>query len=70
LDGDLHVASGVAAETSAELVSLAGRRVPAVSVADGEAGMLDNIGSVLGVRQEVCAVRRFSKCGRPDQVYA
>ena len=37
---------------------------------DGEAGLLDNIGSVLGVRHETLAVRKFSKCGRPDQVYA
>jgi pyruvate dehydrogenase E1 component len=38
-------------------------------VHDGEAGLLDNIGSILGVRQEALAVRKFSKCGRPDQVY-
>jgi pyruvate dehydrogenase E1 component len=44
--------------------------VPVVSVHDGEAGLLDNIGSQLGVRQETLAVRKFSKSGRPDQVYA
>ena len=53
-----------------DLVTLAGRRVPVVSVHDGEAGLLDNIGSVIGVRQETLACRKFSKCGRPDQVYA
>jgi pyruvate dehydrogenase E1 component len=54
----------------AEVVSLAGRRVPIVAVCDGEAGLLDNIGSIVGVRQVTLAVRKFSKCGRPDEVYA
>jgi pyruvate dehydrogenase E1 component len=69
LDADLHLAPMAPVDDRAELVTLAGRRVPVVSVHDGEAGLLDNIGSVLGVRQETLAVRRFSKCGRPDQVY-
>ncbi len=57
------------ADGPAGLVTLAGRRVPIVAVCDGEAGLLDNIGSIVGVRQEMLAVRKFSKCGRPDQVY-
>ncbi len=65
--GDLHAIAG--SETEAGLVSLAGRRVPCVAVCDGEAGLLDNIGSVVGVKQITLAVRKFSKCGRPDQVY-
>jgi len=69
LDGNLHLLPARQVETSAELVTLAGRRVPVVSVHDGEAGLLDNIGSILGVRQEALAVRKFSKCGRPDQVF-
>jgi pyruvate dehydrogenase E1 component len=40
-----------------------------VAVCDGEAGLLDNIGSIVGVKQETLAVRKFSKCGRPDQVF-
>jgi len=43
--------------------------VPVVSVADGEEGLLDNAGSILGVRQEALAVRRFSKSGRPRDIY-
>jgi len=70
LDSNLALAPRGPVDSGAELVTLAGRRVPVVSVHDGEAGLLDNIGSVLGVRQETLAVRRFSKCGRPDQVYA
>lgn len=69
LDADLHLAPTARVDSGAELVTLAGRRVPVVSVHDGEAGLLDNIGSVVGVRQETLAVRKFSKCGRPDQVY-
>jgi len=68
LSGDLHVfESGPRSE--AGLIGLAGRRVPCVAVCDGEAGLLDNIGSIVGLKQITLAVRRFSKCGRPDQVY-
>lgn len=70
LDSHLHLNVAQPIDSGAELVTLAGRRVPVVSVHDGEAGLLDNIGSVLGVRHETLAVRKFSKCGRPDQVYA
>ncbi len=68
LDSNLHLAPTEAVDDRATFVTMAGRRVPVVSVHDGEAGLLDNIGSVLGVRQETLAVRKFSKCGRPDQV--
>jgi pyruvate dehydrogenase E1 component len=70
LDGSLHLLPTGTVDRTADLVTLAGRRVPVVSVHDGEAGLLDNIGSLLGVRQETLAVRKFSKSGRPDQVYA
>lgn len=53
----------------AELVTLAGRRVPAVAVVDGEPGIVDNIGSILGVRCETLGIRRASKSGRPRDVY-
>jgi pyruvate dehydrogenase E1 component len=52
-----------------ELVTVAGRRVPIVSVHDGEAGLLDNLGSVVGVKQISLAVRKHSKCGRPKDIY-
>jgi pyruvate dehydrogenase E1 component len=52
-----------------EIVTISGRRIPIVSVHDGEAGLLDNLGSIVGVRHESCAVRRHSKCGRPDEIY-
>ena len=69
INADLHAVQG-AGSSEAGLVSLAGRRVPAVAVCDGEAGLLDNIGSVIGVRQMTLAVRKFSKCGRPSDVFA
>jgi pyruvate dehydrogenase E1 component len=68
VDGDLHATAG-SGDTEAGLLSIAGRRVPAVAVCDGEAGLLDNIGSIVGVKQITLAVRKFSKSGRPDQVY-
>lgn len=69
VDGNLHGVQSASA-SQAGLISLAGRRVPCVAVCDGEAGHLDNIGSILGVRCRTLAVRKFSKCGRPDEVYA
>ncbi|MEO6709569.1 MAG: pyruvate dehydrogenase, partial [Planctomycetota bacterium] len=69
INGDLHATLG-AGESEAGLVSLAGRRIPVVATCDGEAGLLDNIGSIVGVKQKTLAVRKFSKCGRPDEVYA
>jgi len=54
---------------STDLIVASGRRIPIVSVHDGEAGLLDNLGSIVGVRQESCAVRKHSKCGRPVEIY-
>ncbi|WII72235.1 pyruvate dehydrogenase [Bdellovibrio sp. 22V] len=56
--------------TTGDLITVAGKRIPAVAVFDGEAGLLDNIGSIIGVRQETLAVRKHSKCGRPSEIYA
>jgi pyruvate dehydrogenase E1 component len=56
--------------STGDLITVAGKRVPVVSVHDGEPGILDNIGSIIGVRQESCAVRKHSKCGRPTEIYA
>jgi pyruvate dehydrogenase E1 component len=65
---DLHL-RGFDGADPAQLATLAGRRVPVVSVHDGEIGLLDNIGSIVGVRQETLAVRHHSRCGRPSDVY-
>ncbi len=54
---------------TSELKTVSGRRVPVVSVHDGEPGLLDNIGSVVGVRQEALAVYHHSRSGRPSDIY-
>jgi pyruvate dehydrogenase E1 component len=70
VNADLHLAPSERDGTLSEAVrAFAGRRVPAVSVHDGEPGLLDNIGSIVGVPQEALAVRKHSKCGRPIDVY-
>jgi pyruvate dehydrogenase E1 component len=53
-----------------ELTTLAGLRIPLVSVHDGEPGLLDNLGSIVGVKHLCLAVRKHSKCGRPQDIYS
>lgn len=67
INSQLYIKSSAA--DSSDLITASGRRVPIVSVADGEAGLLDNIGSIIGVRHESLAVRKHSKCGRPSEIY-
>jgi pyruvate dehydrogenase E1 component len=68
VNADLHIQS-LNLGTDGVAKTLSGRRIPVVSVHDGEIGLLDNIGSVVGVRQETLAVRKHSRCGRPSDVY-
>ena len=65
----LHVRPLPHSPGSVDLLAMGTSRVPIVTVVDGEPGLLDNIGSLLGVHQVALGCRRFSKCGRPDQVY-
>lgn len=70
ISGDLHLQPTVNGNaTAGEIATLSGRRVPCVSIHDGEPGLLDNIGSIVGVRHETLAVRKHSKCGRPVDIY-
>ena len=70
LSGELHLSpAGPQPLAAADARLLAARCVPVVSVADGEEGLLDNAGSILGVPQVACAVRKFSKSGRPSDIY-
>lgn len=66
--GDLFL-KNIDAGDRGEIRTIAGRRIPVVSVHDGEIGLLDNIGSLVGVRQETLAVRKHSKSGRPSDIY-
>ncbi len=68
VSGDLYFNNG-GPKISRELSTYSGRRIPIVSVHDGEPGLLDNIGSIVGVKQECLAVRKHSKCGRPSEIY-
>ena len=70
IDGRLHLGPAAEGASAQDLLTLSGRRVPAVSVHDGEPGLLDNIGGLIGVRQEALAVRKHSKSGRPSEIYA
>jgi pyruvate dehydrogenase E1 component len=70
ISGELYLQPAVNGNaTAGEIATLSGRRVPCVSVHDGEPGLLDNIGSIVGVRHESLAVRKHSKCGRPVDIY-
>lgn len=76
VDGTLHVTRKrtnghvtYEMQTRADLIEAAAGRVPVVGVVDGEPGMLDNIGSIAGTRQEMLALRKASKCGRPSDVF-
>jgi pyruvate dehydrogenase E1 component len=70
ITGDLYLTPTVNGNaTPSEISTLSGRRVPCVSVHDGEPGLLDNIGSIVGIRHESLAVRKHSKCGRPQDIY-
>lgn len=69
INADLYLFPNTKASTVAEAQTFSGRRVPIVSVHDGEAGLLDNLGSIIGVKHESLAVRKHSKCGTPRDIY-
>ncbi len=73
INGDLYLTepNGHGAEITdrSDLVLAAGRRVPIVALVDGEPGIIDNVGSIVGVKSETLGVRKASKSGRPVDVY-
>jgi pyruvate dehydrogenase E1 component len=83
VEGDLYLTKGAEKKAAvypplsfgpsmgdqARLSMLGAARVPVVSVHDGEPGLLDNIGSIVGVPQKALAVRHHSKSGRPSDIY-
>lgn len=69
INSDLHLTSQDEEMDAASLITVSGRRIPIVSVHDGEAGLMDNLGSIVGVKQTSLAVRKHSKCGRPEDIY-
>ncbi len=69
VNSDLYLFPNSNIKTVAEAQTFSGRRVPIVSVHDGEAGLLDNLGSIVGVKHEALATRKHSKCGTPRDIY-
>ena len=69
INSNLYLQSQKETQTTGEVLTFSGRRIPIVSVHDGEPGLLDNIGSIIGVKQEALAVRKHSRCGRPKDIY-
>ncbi|MBI4402578.1 MAG: pyruvate dehydrogenase [Deltaproteobacteria bacterium] len=68
IDGNIHLHEREI-ESIAGWLALEDSRIPIVSVHDGEPGLLDNIGSVLGVPHKALAVRRASKSGNTTDIY-
>jgi pyruvate dehydrogenase E1 component len=56
-------------ESAGDWYAVQGSRIPVVSVHDGEPGLLDNIGSVVGVKQKTLAIRKTSKSGTVADIY-
>ncbi len=70
INGDLHLTLKNSTLKDDDTFTVSGRRIPIVSVHDGEPGLLDNLGSIVGVKHEALAVRKHSKCGQPEDIYA
>lgn len=72
ISGDLHLRpeGGRDIGSVGEWFSLQGGRIPIVSVHDGEPGLLDNIGSIVGVKHKSLAIRKTSKSGTTWDIYA
>lgn len=69
VNGDLHLNPEGDIEGKADWFAAQGARIPIVSVHDGEPGLLDNIGAIVGVKHRALAVRRTSKSGTVEAVY-
>jgi pyruvate dehydrogenase E1 component len=71
ISGNLYLHSVNPKEVSnrGDWLSLKSGRVPIVSVHDGEPGLLDNIGSIVGVKHHSLSVRKTSKSGTTWDVF-
>ncbi|MFT7516609.1 MAG: pyruvate dehydrogenase E1 component [Myxococcota bacterium] len=71
VNGDVHLVATAGEQLDmADALLLGARKVPIVSLADGEMGLLDNAGSIVGCKQISLGVKKFSKSGRPAEVFA
>ncbi len=71
ISGELYVRpdKGRTLSSEGDWYFVQGSRVPVVSVHDGEPGLLDNIGSIVGVLHKTLAVRKTSKSGTTQEVF-
>ncbi len=69
VNGNLYLSGGNQVNKTAEWLSLQGARIPIVSVHDGEPGLLDNIGSIVGTKQTTLAIRKTSKSGTTAAIF-
>ncbi|MFM8315822.1 MAG: pyruvate dehydrogenase [Deltaproteobacteria bacterium] len=69
ISGNIHLAEGSQISTQGAFMALQGGRIPVVSVHDGEPGLLDNIGSIVGTAQKCLAVRKTSKSGTTADIF-
>lgn len=65
----LNPEKGTQLQSQADYYSLQSARVPVLSVHDGEPGLLDNIGSIVGVKQKALAIRKTSKSGTTWDIF-
>lgn len=69
ISGDIYLAPGSEVSSQGAWLSLQGGRIPVLSVHDGEPGLLDNIGSIVGTKQKCLAVRKTSKSGTTADIF-
>jgi len=69
IDGKLNLTSSGKVASRGDWFAVQGARVPVVSVHDGEPGLLDNIGSIVGVKHHTLAVRKTSKSGTTPDIF-
>lgn len=71
VNGSMHFVPGRGDQVASlgDWFALQGGRVPIVSVHDGEPGLLDNIGSIVGVQHKSLAIRKTSKSGTTWDIY-
>ncbi len=69
VSGNLCLHGNAEVKNQGEWAGVQGARIPVVSVHDGEPGLLDNIGSIVGTKQVCLAVRKTSKSGTTADVF-
>jgi len=69
ISGDIYLSKNKEITTESAFLALQGGRIPVLSVHDGEPGLLDNIGSIVGTQQKCLAVRKTSKSGTTADIF-